>query len=63
MEELGLGLEEVKVCTLGLDEVKAWGRSDVGELEGSGAGSRLRASEGGRRGPSAGNWFLGGVVL
>ena len=44
---------------VGVTEV---GRSDVGELEGSGAGSMLRASEGWKRGPSAENWFWEGVV-
>ena len=42
---------------VGVTEV---GRSDVGELEGSGAGSMLRASEGWKRGPSAENWFWEG---
>ena len=36
-----------------------WGRCGVGELRGAWAVSMLRASEGWRRGPSAGNWFLG----
>ena len=44
---------------MGVTEV--W-RSDVDELEGPGAGSMLRASEGGSRGPSAGFWVLEGAV-
>ena len=33
--------------------------SEVGEEGWTGTGSRLRASEGWKRGPSAGKWFLG----
>ena len=44
----------------GLVPVREAGRSDVGDGEWSGAGSRLRASGGLREGPSASRLGLGG---